>query len=175
MRRWLPPRKGARHVMRVVSEIMQFKPAPRPNHEPVGTNLSQALEVLGHLSRRRAVSFVVSDFLGNDYDHALRVAAARHDLVPVYVSDPREDKLPDVGLMLAEDLETGEWIEVDTRDPRVREHYRRTVARRRSPATRSGGSGWTPSTSPRTARTSPPSRSSSAAAPEGCTPDELPA
>jgi uncharacterized protein (DUF58 family) len=72
----VPPRKGARHVMRVVSEIMQFHPAPRPHGEPVGTNLSQALEVLGHLSRRRAVSFVVSDFLGNDYDHALRVAAA---------------------------------------------------------------------------------------------------
>ena len=62
------------------------------------------------------------------------VRSARYmkdDLLPVYVSDPREDELPDVGLMLAEDLETGEWIEVDTRDPRVREHYRRTVAQQK--------------------------------------------
>ena len=123
--------RAPRHVMRVVSEIMQFKPAPRPHGEPAGTNLSQALEVLGHLSRRRAVSFVVSDFLGNDYEHALRVAAARHDLVPVVVSDPREDELPDVGDRLAEDLETGESIAVDTRDRRVREHYRRTVAQQK--------------------------------------------
>lgn len=127
----VPPRKGARHVMRVVTEILQFKEAPRKDGEHAGTNLSLALEVLGHLSRRRAVSFVVSDFLGNDYEHALRVAAARHDLVPIFVSDPREDELPDVGLMLAEDLETGEWIEVDTGHPAVREHYGRTIAQQK--------------------------------------------
>jgi uncharacterized protein (DUF58 family) len=127
----VPPRKGARHVMRVVTEILTFTPPARPGGEPTGTDLPQALEVLGHLSRRRAVSFVVSDFLADDYEHALRVAAARHDLVPVYVSDPGEIDLPDVGLMLAEDEETGEWIEVDTRDPRVREHFRRTVAQQK--------------------------------------------
>ncbi len=127
----VPPRKGARHVMRVVTEILQFQPSERPGGRHAGTNLAQALDVLGHLSRRRAVSFVVSDFLGGDYEHALRVAAARHDLVPVYVSDPREDELPDVGMMLAEDLETGDWIEVDTRHPAVREHYRRAVAQQK--------------------------------------------
>ena len=127
----VPPRKGARHVMRVVTEILQFKAAERPQGRHAGTNLSAALDVLGHLSRRRAVSFVVSDFLGNDYEHSLRVAAARHDLVPVYVSDPREDDLPDVGVMLAEDLESGEWIEVDTRHPAVREHYRRAVTQQK--------------------------------------------
>lgn len=119
--RVVPPRKGARHVMRVVTEILQFQPRGR------GTNLSRALDTLGHLARRRAVTFVVSDFLQNDYERALRLAAARHDIIPVTVSDPREDELVDVGVAWFEDLETGELVPVDTRSPAVRAQYRRQV------------------------------------------------
>ncbi len=121
----IAPRKGPRHVMRVVAETLQFQPRGR------GTNLARALDVLGHLSRRRAVCFVVSDFLGDDYEHSLRVTAARHDLVPVTVTDPREDELVDVGIAWCEDLETGELIPVDTSSPRVREAYKKQIVQQK--------------------------------------------
>ncbi len=117
--RVVPPRKGPRHVMRVVTEILEAKPKGR------GSDVSRALELLGHVARRRAVAFVVSDFFDEGYEHALRVSAARHDVVPVSVTDPRESELADVGLMLAEDLETGELVWVDTSSPAVREAYKR--------------------------------------------------
>lgn len=121
----IAPRKGPRHVMRVVAETLQFQPKGR------GTDLSRALDVLGRLSRRRAVTFVVSDFLGDDYEHSLRVAAAKHDLVPVTVTDPREDELVDVGIAWCEDLETGELVPVDTSSARVREAYRQRVTQQK--------------------------------------------
>lgn len=121
----IAPRKGPRHVMRVVAETLQYQPKGR------GTNLSRALDVLGHLSRRRAVAFVVSDFLGDDYEHSLRVAAAKHDLVPVTVTDPREEELVDVGIAWCEDLETGELYPVDTSSARVREAYKRQVVQQK--------------------------------------------
>ncbi len=121
----IAPRKGPRHVMRVVAETLQYQPKGR------GTDLSRALDVLGRLSRRRAVTFVVSDFLGDDYEHSLRVAAAKHDLVPVTVTDPREDELVDVGIAWCEDLETGELVPVDTSSARVREAYRQRVTQQK--------------------------------------------
>lgn len=117
----IAPRKGPRHVMRVVAETLQHKPVGR------GTDLGRALDVVSALSRRRAVTFVVSDFLGDGYEHSLRVAAARHDIVPVTVTDPREEDLVDVGLIWGEDLETGELVPLDTSSARVREAYKRQV------------------------------------------------
>jgi uncharacterized protein (DUF58 family) len=121
----IAPRKGPRHVMRVVAETLQYTPRGR------GTNLARALDALGHVSRRRAVCFVVSDFFGDDYEHSLRVAAARHDLVPVTVADPREEELVNVGIAWCEDLETGELVPVDTASPRVREAYKRQVVQQK--------------------------------------------
>lgn len=123
--RVVPPRKGPRHVMRVVTEILEARPKGR------GSDVSRALELLGHVARRRAVAFVVSDFFDEGYEHALRVSAARHDVVPVTVTDPRESELADVGLMLAEDLETGEPVWVDTSSPAVREAYKRRALAQR--------------------------------------------
>jgi uncharacterized protein (DUF58 family) len=123
--KFVPPKKGRGHVMRVVTEILNARP------EGEGTDLNVALELLGHVARRRSVAFVVSDFLAGDYERAMRVAAARHDLIPIQVSDPREEELPDVGLALFEDLETGELIEVDTSDPAVRRLYRKRATRQR--------------------------------------------
>jgi uncharacterized protein (DUF58 family) len=122
----VPPKKGAKHVMRVVAETLSYTPRGR------GTNIARALEAVGHLSRRRAVAFVVSDFIGRGYEHALRVAAARHDLVPITVGDPREDELTDVGIALFEDFETGTLVPVDTASRKVREAYRREMARQRT-------------------------------------------
>lgn len=115
--KFVPPKKGKGHVMRVVAEILNAKP------KGTGTNLREALDLLGHVARRRAVAFLVSDFIADGYEHSLRVSAAKHDLIPVQIVDPREEELPDVGLALCEDLETGEVVEVDTSDPRVRAAY----------------------------------------------------
>ncbi len=124
--RFVPPKKGRGHVMRVVTEILNARP------ERQGTDVGVALELLGSLTKRRSVAFLVSDFLADGYERPLRIAAARHDLIPIQVVDPREEELPDVGLALMEDLETGELVEVDTSDPRMRAAYAGLVLRQRA-------------------------------------------
>ncbi|HJK95469.1 MAG TPA: DUF58 domain-containing protein [Polyangiaceae bacterium LLY-WYZ-15_(1-7)] len=119
--RFVPPRKGRGHVMRVVTEILNAHP------EGEGTDLGAPLELLGSLSKRRSVAFLISDFIDEGYEGALKVASKRHDLIPVQVVDPREEELPNVGLALVEDLETGEVLEVDTGDPAVRRAFARQV------------------------------------------------
>ena len=118
--------EGQGHVLHVVTEILEAK----PTH--TGTNLNEALTLLGNISRRRAVAFLVSDFLAQGYEQALRLAGKRHDLIPLTIVDPREEELPDVGIALFEDLESGQLVEVDTGDPRVRQAYQRATARERA-------------------------------------------
>jgi uncharacterized protein (DUF58 family) len=119
--KFVPPKKGRKHVLRVVSEILAFEPQSR------GTDLAAGLEYLGHLARRRSVVFLVSDFLSTGWDRPMRITAQRHDLVPVVVTDPMEEILPPVGLIMFEDVETGEVIEFDTSGPGA-ERYRRRIA-----------------------------------------------
>jgi uncharacterized protein (DUF58 family) len=121
----IPPKKGKGHVMRVVTEILNARPLGE------GTDLSVALDMLGHVARRKAVAFLVSDFIADEYERAMRISAARHDLIPIQVVDPREEELPNVGLALLEDLETGDVIEVDTSDSGVRRAYQKRVARQK--------------------------------------------
>jgi len=117
----VPPKKGDKHVLRVVREII--------GHEPqyTGTDLKLALETLVKVAKRRSVSFVISDFFATGFERALGLAAAKHDVIPVMLVDPRDEELPDVGLATFEDLETGEEVVVDTGDPKVREHYKKTM------------------------------------------------
>jgi uncharacterized protein (DUF58 family) len=117
--RYLPPKKGKRHVLRVIGEILSFQPQSR------GTDLEAALDFLGKVARRRSVVFLVSDFLSEGWERAMRVAAQRHELVPVVVSDPAELSLPDVGLVTLEDFESGEVLEFDTSGFTVRDYRRR--------------------------------------------------
>src|SRR5882762_2098227 len=91
--KFVPPKKGKKHVLRVISEILSFQPSsPR-------TNIGAGLQFLGRIARRRAVAFLISDFLAapTSYERALRITAGRHDLVPVAVTDPLEESLPAVG------------------------------------------------------------------------------
>ena len=149
--RIVPPKKGEKHVMRVIREILGFE-APMAQgaqclHEPSGrrdaksasppplgaqTDLKAALEALAHIARRRSVAFVVSDFLTSGYERALSLASAKHDVIPVILADRRDMELPDVGLATFEDLESGEVIVVDTSDARVRAHYRKEMERIRA-------------------------------------------
>jgi uncharacterized protein (DUF58 family) len=124
--RYVPPKKGKGHVMRVVTEILNARP------EGTGTDIRCALDLLGGVQRRRAVAFLVSDLIARDYERSLRIAAARHDLIPIHVVDPREEELPDVGWALIEDLESGSLLEVDTGDPRVRSAYAARIAKERA-------------------------------------------
>jgi uncharacterized protein (DUF58 family) len=114
--RFVPPKKGKKHVLRVISEILSFEPRSKR------TNLGVGLDFLGRIARRRAVAFLVSDFLAppTQYDRALRIASRRHDLVPVTVTDPLEEALPPVGLVELEDPETGEVVVFDTAGPEGR-------------------------------------------------------
>lgn len=113
----IPPRKGRRHVLRLVREVLAFEP------EGHGTDLAQALDHLRHVLHRKAVVFLISDFLGSDYEQSLAVVAGRHDLVAIDVVDPIELALPKVGMIELMDAETGEVRLVDTSDRRFRENY----------------------------------------------------
>ncbi len=124
--RFVPPKKGRSHVMRVVTEILNANPKSE------GTDLRVALDLLGGIGKRRTVAFMISDFIADGYEKPLRVVSAKHDLIPIQVVDPREDELPDVGLALVEDLESGELVEVDTSNLSVRAEYAREAQRIRA-------------------------------------------
>jgi len=111
------PRKGPKHVLRVIRELLYHEPASR------GTDIRVALEHLNRTFKRRAVVFVVSDFQADGYADAMRLARQRHDVIPIVVSDPREHELPNVGLIELQDAETGERVLVDTASRRVRRAY----------------------------------------------------
>jgi uncharacterized protein (DUF58 family) len=116
--RYVPPKKGRRHVLRVIGEILAFEPQSRK------TDIGAGLDFLGKVAKRRSVVFLVSDFLSDGWERAMRITAQRHELVPVVVADPMEQVLPAVGLVLFEDLESGEVVEVDT-SSRAREEFAR--------------------------------------------------
>jgi uncharacterized protein (DUF58 family) len=117
----VPAKKGQKHVMRVVREILGRVP------ERTGTDLKVALETLHSVARRRSVAFVMSDFFTSGYDRALSLASARHDVIPVMLVDPRDEELPNVGLSSFEDFESGDSVIVDTSSPAVRAHYARQM------------------------------------------------
>jgi uncharacterized protein (DUF58 family) len=122
---YIEPRKGRRHVLRVVREILFHEAQGR------GTDVLKALDVAGHLLHRRAIVFLISDFQSNDdpararpaLRRALRQTNRRHDLIAVHIEDARERELPDVGLVSLEDAETGELVELDTADRVVRQLF----------------------------------------------------
>jgi len=115
----LVPKRGRKHVMRLISDLM--------SHTPTGvrTHLSLALTALSHALSRRSVVFIVSDFLDEGFEDKLKVASKKHDLIPVLIEDPFERAFPAVGLVSFEDLETGERMRIDTSDPAVRKHFQR--------------------------------------------------
>jgi uncharacterized protein (DUF58 family) len=122
---FVPPRKGRRHVLRIVRDVLGFEPSGR------GTDLAHALKFANDLSERRGIVFLLSDFqIPNqsldavaDLRLALRQTNRRHDLVALPIEDPRERVLPDLGTVAIEDAETGEMIEIDTRNPVVRQRF----------------------------------------------------
>ncbi|MDE0473533.1 MAG: DUF58 domain-containing protein [Gammaproteobacteria bacterium] len=120
--KFVPPRKGRRHVLRVLRELLYHRP------DRSGTDIRMALEYLTRVTRRRAVVFLVSDFLAGGFGRALNIAGRRHDTIAVRVRDRREAELPPIGLVEFEDAETGERFVVNTSDRNFREAFGRDRA-----------------------------------------------
>ena len=123
---FLPPRKGKRHVLRVIREIVEFEPKRR------ATNIGEALAYLSRVQKRKAVCFLLSDFIDDDWDKPLKLAMMRHDVVAARVADQAELKLPDLGLLEVQDAETGEIALIDTASPKVREAFANQQAAQRA-------------------------------------------
>ena len=113
----LPPRKGRTAALRLVREVLAAEETRR------GTDIAGALRFLNQIQKRRAVVFVISDFMAPDYERELRVAAKRHDVVCCRIGDPREESLPDVGLVEVQDPETGDVVLLDTSSRALREGF----------------------------------------------------
>ena len=121
--KFIPPKKGRSHLLRIIRELLEFKP------ETKGTNISEALRFLTNAIKRKCTAFLLSDLMDVDasgkpkYEEALKVAVNRHDISVVNIYDRREREIPDVGLVRVKDAETGEELWVDTSSRAVREHY----------------------------------------------------
>jgi uncharacterized protein (DUF58 family) len=115
--KFIPAAKGLTHVLRIIRELLNFKPAKQQ------TDLAGAIEYLDRITTKRSVVFLISDFFGEGFEKAMRVVGKRHDLIAVSVTDPREISLPNVDLIELEDAETGELILIDTGSKAVRQQY----------------------------------------------------
>jgi uncharacterized protein (DUF58 family) len=116
--KYIPPKKGRSHVWRVIKEVLEHQP------RSTGTDIGAALNYLSTVCRRRAVVFLISDFIARGYEAALRVTNKKHDVIAINITDPRERELPGVGMVALEDAESGETLLVDTTDEQVRKAYR---------------------------------------------------
>jgi uncharacterized protein (DUF58 family) len=121
--KFIPPRKGQSHALRIVRELISFE----PKHS--ATSIKGALDYLNHVLKKRSIVFVISDFMDSAYETSLRIAGKRHDLIGIRLLDPRERELPRVGLVTFRDAETGAQRWVDTGDLKVAAAY---LAYRRS-------------------------------------------
>ncbi len=119
--KFVPPRKGSGHVLRVIRELLAFEPVGR------GTNITTALDHVNRILRSRSVLFLISDFQDSGYERAVRIAKRRHDVIVVNVIDRREQSLPKAGLIELADNETGRRILVDTSSTRWRTAYERLI------------------------------------------------
>lgn len=115
--KFIPPRKGKQHVLRVIREILFFKP------DDSQTDLNVALEYLSKVIKRRSIVFLISDFLTAEYEKSLQVANKKHDIISIDIIDPREIELPNIGFLELEDAETGETVMVDTSNSEVRSGF----------------------------------------------------
>ncbi len=117
--KFIPPKKGKQHILRIIRELIDFSPEQR------GTNIAEGLRYFTNLIKKRSTAFLISDFISEDYDDAIKVASKKHDLIALKVYDQREAELPPVGLINMKDAETGEYVWVDSSSKKVREYYKK--------------------------------------------------
>ena len=122
--KFIPPKKGRSHLLRIIRELIEFEPKER------GTDIGEALRFLTNAIKKKCTAFLLSDLLDVDstghpkYEDALKVAVNRHDISAINIYDPREKDIPDVGLLNIMDGETGEQMWVDTSDRKLRQHFK---------------------------------------------------
>jgi uncharacterized protein (DUF58 family) len=122
--KYIPPKKGRGHVWRVIEEVLEFKPEHR------GTELARPLEYINRVLHRKAICFLISDFLcSSSFDKPLRVASRRHDMIAVTITDPRETDMPRVGFLELEDAETGKLLLINTSESGAADLFRQRISR----------------------------------------------
>jgi uncharacterized protein (DUF58 family) len=122
---YIAPKKGRTHILRLIREILFYEPSGKK------TNLAKPLDFLNRVTIRRAVVFVISDFHSENYEKALTICSRRHDLIAVVIEDPREQSLPEIGMVRVEDPESGAIFEIDFSNPRVRSEFVKRAERER--------------------------------------------
>ena len=122
---YIPPKKGKSHVLRIIRELIEFKP------KSAGTNLSEALRFLSGVMKRKAIVFLISDFLTTDsYEQTLKIASKKHDITGIRVYDVREEKIPNLGMVPMLDAESGQVRLIDTSSRTVRINYEKNFNER---------------------------------------------
>ena len=114
---YIPPKKGRKHILRIIRELIEFKPKSNL------TNIGEVVQHFNNLVKKRAIAFLISDFIGQNLEKALKITAKKHDLIALRIFDQREKELPNMGLTLFEDGETGKRKWINTSKRRVRETY----------------------------------------------------
>lgn len=114
---YIPPKKGRSHVLRIIRELIEFEPKSKQ------TDVSQALKFLSGTQKKKAIVFLISDFMTDEYEHTLKIASKKHDITGIRVYDIREEKMPNVGMVSMLDAETGQTVLIDTSSKSVRLNY----------------------------------------------------
>lgn len=115
--KFIPPKKGKQHILRIIRDLIEFEP------ENKGTDISEALRYYSNVIKKRSTGFIISDFIDDDFDTALKVANNKHDLIALRVFDQREREIPNIGLIQIKDAESGQTKWVDTSNTQVRRNY----------------------------------------------------
>ncbi len=114
---FIPPKKGRSHVLRIIRELIEFEPKSKQ------TNLAEALKFLRNVMKKKAIVFVLSDFIADDYEHTIKIVSGKHDVTGIRVFDKREEEIPNLGMVQMQDEETGDLMLVNTASKKVRHNY----------------------------------------------------
>ncbi len=114
---YIPPKKGRSHVLRIIRELIEFKP------KSTGTNITEALKFLSNVMKKKAIVFVLSDFIADEYERTLKIVGSKHDVTGIRIYDQMEAEIPNLGLVPMKDEETGATTLVNTSSKKVRMHY----------------------------------------------------
>ena len=117
--KFIPPKKGRQHILRIIRELINFEPADQQ------TNLTEALRYFTNAIKKRSTAFIISDFFDENYEDALKIAGKKHDIIALNIYDIREKELPPVGLIRVKDAETGRLLWVDSSNKKTRDNYSR--------------------------------------------------
>ncbi|GAA4280406.1 DUF58 domain-containing protein [Gaetbulibacter aestuarii] len=114
---YIPPKKGRSHVLRIIRELLEFEP------ESKQTDIVEALKFMQNVMKKKAIVFILSDFISEDYDHTMKIVAKKHDVTGIRVYDKREESIPNIGMVQMQDEETGESLLINTSSKSVRRNY----------------------------------------------------